>query len=114
EGGGDGVSEPQYRVAHLAEPGAVAEDDLKRVFGASWSAVSHLRLAPGESLARGMADSEAMVFVLGGAGTLRLGEITEPLREGISITLFQGEPLDIEAAADEGLDLFLAEINVDS
>jgi uncharacterized cupin superfamily protein len=107
-------AEPQYHVAHLAEPGAVADADLQRVFGASWAGVAHLRLAPGESLTRGMEDSEAMVYVLGGAGTARLGEIAESLREGISLTLFQGEPLDIEAAADEGLDLFLAELNVDS
>lgn len=107
-------AEPQYHVAHLAEPGTVAGADLERVFGASWAEVAHLRLAPGERLARSLDDSEAMVYVLGGAGTARLGEIVEPLREGISLTLFQGEPLEIEAAADEGLDLFLAELNVDS
>jgi quercetin dioxygenase-like cupin family protein len=108
------MSEPRYHVASLAEPGAVADPDLRRVFLASWAEVSHLRLAPGERLRRSLADSEAMVFVLGGAGTARLGELEEPLREGISLTLFQGEPLDLEAAAEEGLDLFLAEMNVDS
>ena len=55
-----------------------------------------------------------MVFILGGAGTARLGDLEQPLREGISLTLFQGEPLDLEAAADQGLDLFIAEINVDA
>jgi uncharacterized cupin superfamily protein len=107
------VSEPQYHVAHLAEPSAVADGDLGRVFAASWEQVAHLRLAPGEALRRVLEDSEAMVYVLGGAGTARLGELEQPLREGISLTLFQGEPLDVEAAADTGLDLFLAEINVD-
>lgn len=107
-------SEPQYHVASLAEPSAVADPDLRRVFLASWAEVAHLRLAPGERLRRSLAESEAMVFILGGAGTARLGDLEEPLREGISLTLFQGEPLDIEAAADQGLDLFLAEMNVDS
>jgi mannose-6-phosphate isomerase-like protein (cupin superfamily) len=107
-------AEPQYHVASLAEPGAVEAADLGRVFLASWTEIAHLRLAPGERLQRPLTDSEAMVFVLGGAGTARLGELTEPLREGISLTLFQGEPLDLEAAADQGLDLFLAEMNVDS
>ncbi|HZO05799.1 MAG TPA: hypothetical protein VFB52_05390 [Solirubrobacterales bacterium] len=108
------MSEPQYHVAHLAQPSAVLASELERVFAASWTEVAHLRLAPGERLQRPLTDSEAMVFVLGGAGTVRLGELTEPLREGISLTLFQGEPLDLEAAADEGLDLFLAEMTVDS
>jgi quercetin dioxygenase-like cupin family protein len=109
------MSEPSYHVAHLAEPGAaVADADLARVFAAAWSQVSHLHLAPGEALRRTLTDSEAMVFILGGAGTATLGgDLEEPLREGISLTLFQGEPLDLEAAADQGLDLFLAEINVD-
>lgn len=106
--------EPEYHVAHLAEPSAVEPADLGRVFAASWAEVAHLRLVPGERLRRPLSDSEAMVYVLGGAGTARLGELTEPLREGISLTLFQGEPLDLEAAADQGLDLFLAEMNVDS
>jgi hypothetical protein len=108
------ASDPQYHVAHLAEPSAVAAADLGRVFLASWAEVSHLRLAPGERLRRPLAGSEAMVFILGGAGTARLGELTEPLREGISLTLYQAEPLDLEAASDQGLDLFLAEMNVDS
>jgi quercetin dioxygenase-like cupin family protein len=108
------AGEPQYHVAHLAEPSAVTAADLDRVFLASWTEISHLRLAPGERLQRALADSEAMVFILAGAGTARLGELTEPLREGISLTLFQGEPLDLEAAPDQGLDLFLAEMNVDS
>jgi hypothetical protein len=109
------VKEPSYHVAHLAVPGTgVAEADLSRVFAASWEQVSHLRLEPGEALRRTLGDSEAMVFILGGAGTARLGELEQPLREGISLTLFQGEPLDLEAAADQGLDLFIAEINVDA
>lgn len=108
------MSEPQYHVAHLAEPSAVLASELERVFAASWSQVAHLRLAPGERLQRQLDDSEAMVFVLGGAGTVRLGELSEPLREGISLTYFQGEPLDLEAAADQGLDLFWAELDVDS
>jgi uncharacterized cupin superfamily protein len=104
---------PEYHVAHLAEPGAaVAEADLGRVFAAAWEQVSHLRLGPGEALRRTLSDSEAMVFILGGAGTARLGDLEQPLREGISLTLFQGEPLDVEAAADQGLDFFIAEINV--
>jgi uncharacterized cupin superfamily protein len=107
------MREPSYHVAHLAEPSSVDTADLARVFAASWEQVSHLRLEPGEALRRTLTDSEAMVFVLGGSGTARLGELSEPLREGISLTLFQGEPLDVEAAADQGLDLFLAEINVD-
>lgn len=107
------AGEPQYHVAHLAEPGAVAGADLRRVFGAAWAGVAHLRLAPGESLRRSLEDSEAMVYVLGGAGTARLGELEEPLREGISLTLFQGEPLDLEAAPGSALDLFIAELDVD-
>ena len=107
------MSEPQYHVASLAEPGAVEAADLGRVFAAAWNEVAHLRLAPGERLRRPLADAEAMVFVLGGAGTARLGELEEPLREGISLTLFRGEPLDLEAAPDRGLDLFLAEMNVE-
>ena len=107
------MSEPQYHVAHLAEPGEVGAADLGRVFGASWSRVAHLRLAPGEALRQPMTDSEAMVFVLGGAGVGRVGALEEPLREGISLTLFQGEPLEIDAAADQGLDLFVAELDVD-
>jgi uncharacterized cupin superfamily protein len=107
------VRAPEYHVAHLAEPSAaVAPADLARVFAAAWNQVSHLRLAPGESLRRTLTDSEAMVFILGGAGTARLGDLVEPLREGVSLTVFQGEPLDLEAAADQGLDLFIAEINV--
>jgi uncharacterized cupin superfamily protein len=108
------VSEPQYHVAHLAEPSEVPAAELGRVFGASWSRVAHLRLAPGEALRNPLTDSEAMVFVLGGAGLARVGALEEPLREGISLTLFQGEPLDVQAAADQGLDLFLAELDVDS
>ena len=108
------MSEPQYHVAHLAEPSVVADGDLARVFAASWAEVAHLRLEPGERLQRRLAESEAMVFILGGAGTARLGDLEEPLREGISLTLFQGEPLDLEAASNQGLDLFLAEMNVDS
>ncbi len=50
----------------------------------------------------------------GAVDAARLGELEQPLREGISLTIFQGEPLDVEAAAAQGLDLFLAEINVDS
>lgn len=108
------MSEPSYHVAHLAESGSVVDEaDLSRVFAASWDQVAHLRLAPGEAMRRPLSDSEVLVFVLGGAGTARLGELEQPLREGISLTLFQGEPLDLEAAADQGLDLFLAEINVD-
>jgi mannose-6-phosphate isomerase-like protein (cupin superfamily) len=107
------MSEPSYHVAHLAEPGAVAEADLSRVFAAAWEQVAHLHLAPGEAMRRTLDDSDAMVFILGGSGTARLGDLEQPLREGISLTLFQGEPLDLEAAADQGLDLFLAEINVE-
>lgn len=108
------MSAPEYHVAHLAEPGAtVADADLSRVFAAAWNQVSHLRLEPGEALRRTLTDSEAMVFILGGAGTARLGDLEEPLREGISLTLFQGEPLDLAAAADQGLDFFIAEIDVD-
>jgi hypothetical protein len=107
------MSAPEYHVAHLAEPTAVDDADLGRVFAAAWERVAHLRLAPGETLRRTLDDSEAMVYVLGGAGTARLGDLEEPLREGISLTLFQGEPLDLETAPDQGLDLFLAEINVD-
>jgi quercetin dioxygenase-like cupin family protein len=106
------MSAPQYHVAHLAEPGAVDTADLGRVFAAAWEQVSHLRLEPGEALRRQLDDSEAMVYVLGGAGTARAGGLEQPLHEGISLTIFRGEPLDIEAAADQGLDLFLAEINV--
>jgi quercetin dioxygenase-like cupin family protein len=106
-------AEPQYHVAHLAEPGAVDAADLGRVFAAAWEQVSHLRLAPGESLRRRLDDSEAMVYVLGGAGVARAGELSEPLHEGVSLTVFQGEPLDLEAATDQGLDLFIAEINVE-
>jgi hypothetical protein len=109
------MSEPSYHVAHLAEPAtAVADADLSRVFAAAWNQVSHLRLGPGETLRRTLTDSEVMVFILGGAGTATLsGDLEEPLREGISLTLFQGEPLDLEAAADQGLDLFIAELDVD-
>jgi quercetin dioxygenase-like cupin family protein len=107
------VTEPQYHVAHLAEPGAVDAADLGRVFHAAWEQVSHLRLAPGEKLSRTLDDSEAMVYILGGAGIAHAGEIEQELHEGISLTVFQGEPLDLEAAADQGLDLFLAEINVE-
>lgn len=107
------MSEPRYHVAHLAEPAAVAAADLERVFGASWAQVAHLRLAPGETLTRPLAQSEAMVYVLGGRGTARLGELEQELREGISLSLFQGEPLDLEAAAETGLDLFVAELDVD-
>ena len=46
------------------------------------------------------------------SGAARGLPFEQPLREGISLTLFQGEPLDVEAAADQGLDLFIAEINV--
>lgn len=107
------MSAPQYHVAHLDDPGtAVAGEDLSRVFAAAWEQVSHLHLAPGEAHRRTLTDSEAMVFILGGAGTARLGDLTEPLREGISLTIFAGEPLDLEAAPDQGLDLFIAEINV--
>jgi uncharacterized cupin superfamily protein len=106
-------SEPQYHVARLDEPGAVDAADLGRVFAAAWEQVSHLRLAPGEGLRRTLGTSEAMVYVLGGAGIARAGELEESLHEGISLTVFQGESLDLEAAADQGLDLFLAEINVE-
>ena len=107
------MSEPSYHVAHLTEPGAaVADADLARVFAAAWNQVSHLRLEPGETLRRTLTDSEAMVFILGGAGIARLGDLEQPLREGISLTVFQGEPLDLEASADEGLDLFIAELDV--
>ena len=44
------MSEPQYHVASLAEPGAVEAADLGRVFAAAWNEVAHLRLAPGERL----------------------------------------------------------------
>lgn len=107
------MREPQYHVAHLQQPSEVEGADLHRVFAASWERVAHLRLAPGEALRRDLVDSEAMVYVLGGAGTARLGELEQPLREGISLTLFQGEPLDLEAAAGGPLDLFLAEFNID-
>jgi uncharacterized cupin superfamily protein len=108
------ADEPQYHVAHLAEPAAVGAADLGRVFGAAWSQVAHLRLAPGEALRRPLERSEAMLYVLGGAGTARLGELEQPLREGISLTVFQGEPLDVEAAPDSELDVFIAELDVDS
>lgn len=107
------MSAPQYHVAHLAEPAAIEDADLGRVFAAAWKRVAHLRLAPGESLRRRLDESEAMVYILGGAGTARLGDLEQPLREGISLTLFQGEPLDLEAVTDQSLDLFLAEIDVD-
>jgi quercetin dioxygenase-like cupin family protein len=106
------MSAPRYHVAHLAEAGAVDDGELHGVFAAAWEQVARLRLDPGAALRRRLDDSEAMVYVLGGAGTARLGDLEQPLREGISLTLFQGEPLDLEAAADEGLDLFLAEVNV--
>jgi quercetin dioxygenase-like cupin family protein len=106
-------AEPQYHVAHLAEPGAVDAADLGRVFAAAWEQVSHLRLGPGERMSRKLDDSEAMVYVLGGAGVARAGELSEPLHEGVSLTVFQGEPLDLEAAPEQGLDLFLAEIKVE-
>lgn len=105
--------EPRYHVAHLAEPGAVDAADLGRVFAAAWEQVSHLRLSPGERLSRTLDDSEAMVYVLGGAGIARAGELSEPLHEGVSLAVFQGETLDLEPADDEGLDLFIAEINVE-
>jgi quercetin dioxygenase-like cupin family protein len=107
------TAEPQYHVAHLAEPGAVDAADLGRVFAAAWEQVSHLRLAPGEGIRRKLDGSEAMVYVLGGAGVARAGELSEPLHEGVSLTVFQGDPLDLEAATDDGLDLFIAEINVE-
>jgi quercetin dioxygenase-like cupin family protein len=107
------VSEPQYHVAHLSEPGEVAPAELERVFGAAWAEVARLRLEPGERLQRGLEEAEAMAFVLAGEGTLRLGELERPLREGSSVTLFQGEPLDLEAGAEGPLEIFIAEISVE-
>jgi quercetin dioxygenase-like cupin family protein len=107
------VSEPQYHVAHLAEPGEVARAELERVFAAAWARVAHLRLEPGERLQRGLEESEAMAFVLVGEATLRLGELERPLREGSSVTLFQGEPLNLEAGGDRRLEIFIAEMSVE-
>ena len=107
------MSEPQYHVAHLAEPGEVAPAELERVFGAGWAKVARLRLEPGERLERPLEEAEAMAFVLAGEGTLRLGELEQPLREGSSVTLFQGEPLDLEASADGPLEIFIAEMRVE-
>lgn len=115
------MSEPQYHVERLAEPAPAAGPvatrsvdpaELARVFRASWSGVSRVRLAAGAAYGpRVLEHSEALVFVLAGAGTATLAHGSHPVDVGMALTLFQGERLDL-VAADRGLEFFLVEMRV--
>ena len=118
---------PQYHVTNLrsdhASPatGVLAIDgsghaksvdhgDLSRVFQSPWREIALVRLNEGGRLGpRELSDSEVMLYVTTGTGTAWLHDGPVELREGIAVTLFRGELLDI--TADSGLEFFFAEIS---
>ena len=106
------MTEPRYHVASLPREGEVDPDVLRDVFHAPWRGVSLLQLQPGEALGpRELDSSEAMLYVTAGTGRATLGSGPVELSEGIALTLFKDERLDI-VAGDEALELFMAEMGV--
>jgi quercetin dioxygenase-like cupin family protein len=103
-----------YHVARLRAGGGGGEVDaeiLARVFGAPWQTVALIDLAPGKTFGeRDLDESEAMVFISAGTGVAQLGHGAVDLREGISLTLFKGERLELRASAGESLEFFFVEI----
>jgi hypothetical protein len=104
---------PGYHVEHLRAPGSageVAPAILGSVFRAPWRAVSLVHLEAGETFGeRDLLDSEAMVFVTAGNGTATLHHGPVALRQGISLTLFKDERLELRAD-DGSLEFFFAEM----
>jgi quercetin dioxygenase-like cupin family protein len=103
----------RYDVAPLAPGTELDPDVLSIVFGAPWRRVARVCLAPGEVYGgRELHDSEALVYVLDGRGTARLHHATAELREGISLTLFKEERLELAAGAEDALEFFMVEMGV--
>jgi mannose-6-phosphate isomerase-like protein (cupin superfamily) len=104
----------RYHVAHLRDPhssGTVEPTTLATVFQAPWREVSLVQVAPGDTFgARDLVDSEAMIFITGGHGTAQLHHAPVELREGISLTLFMGERLELAADGSEPLEFFYVEM----
>lgn len=91
------------------EARAVPAAQLARVFRAPWREVALVALAPGARLGpRELDDSEVMLHVTAGTGAAQLHDGPVELREGIALTLFRGELLDVTAA--ERLELFVVEM----
>lgn len=107
---------PQYHVEHLRgreSNGEVARATLSRVFQAAWRAVSLVNLEAGAAFGeRDLVDSEAMVFITAGSGTATLLHGPVALREGIALTLFMGERLELRADRSEALEFFFAEMGI--
>jgi quercetin dioxygenase-like cupin family protein len=124
------VITPRYHVTHLRDGGApaagavpgasgaaavaaVAPDTLQDVFRAPWEGVALVALEPGSRIGpRTLERSEAMVYVTAGRGQAHLHSGPVDLREGIALTLFRDELLDLQAAPDEPLELFMAEVGI--
>ena len=106
--------QPRYHVEHLRASGShgeVAPATLAGVFQAPWRAVSLIRLEAGAAFGeRDLVDSEAMVFVTAGSGTATLLHGPIALREGISLTLFKDERLELRADDGGSLEFFFAEM----
>jgi mannose-6-phosphate isomerase-like protein (cupin superfamily) len=106
------ASRPRYRVERLRSgSGTLTAPALAEVFQAPWREVSLVTLDPGASFGgRDLQDSEALLFVTAGRGEAALRHGPVALREGISLTLFMGERLELHAAASEGLEFFFVEV----
>ena len=104
----------RYHVAHLRPDRGVAEVDpavLARVFAAPWQTVSRVVLGPDRLFGeRDLDNSEGLVFVTAGSGRAQLAHGPVDLREGISLTLFKGERLEIRAGMEGPLEFFFVEI----
>ena len=111
---GEETHPARYHVAHLRPDRGVAEVDpavLAEVFGAPWQTVSRIVLEPDHLFGeRDLDDSEGLVFVTAGSGRARLAHGPVELREGISLTLFKGERLEIRAGMEGPLEFFFVEI----
>ncbi len=84
---------------------------LADVFRAPWRAVSLMRVDRDTRFGeRDLVDSEAMIFITAGTGTAHLHHGPVKLREGISLTLFKDERLELEADNGEPLEFFFAEM----
>jgi mannose-6-phosphate isomerase-like protein (cupin superfamily) len=108
------MSQARYHVAHLRDEhdgAAVDAGVLHDVFRAPWEGVALTTLAPGEALGpRRLERSEALVFVTAGRGEAQLDSGPVALGPDVALTLFAGELLHLTAAADQALELFVAEM----
>lgn len=95
-------------VISLREPGRI---NPKSVLTGPLTEIRRERLPAGQELTLTASGAEFTLLVLSGAGTASTESTTVPLSAGVSVTVLLDTELTLSAAA-EGLELFVAELEV--